>query len=35
MEAWGPQLSGAWRHRGCGRAATLWLENSLGFHPEN
>lgn len=35
MEAWGTQLSGAWRHRGCGRAATLWLENPLGFHPEN
>ena len=34
-EAWGSQLSGAWRHRGCAWGTTLRLEKSLGFHPEN
>lgn len=34
-EAWGAQLSGAWRHRGHAWGATLRLEKSPGFHPEN
>lgn len=34
-EAWGSQLSGAWRHRGCAWGATLCLEKSPGFHLEN
>lgn len=34
-EAWGSQLSGTWRHRGCAWGATFRLEKSPGFHPEN